>query len=128
MGYSPPNPSRATKIVATVLLGLAFAGLLLFFAGVGQDNSRLFGVPLGYQSPPQPPSDWSFVLASEADARGLKDWSIEPFEPGPRLGYTMAPRQAFYTAVLKGSDGKRVAVKMVAPEGGQWVVTEWRER
>lgn len=117
------------SVLITCLLGLGGAALLLFFAGVGKDNTTLLGAPMGYQSPPQPGnSDWGLTLAAACREHELEDAVVEPFTS--RLEFTMTPRRSYYRAWLTGTqDGRRMKVHVVltAPDQGEWVVTEWRE-
>lgn len=110
-----------SKQLIAVVLGLAGAGVLLVAMGAGRDNATF-----GYQSPPKPGGDWSHALAAACRANDLSESTIE----SARLQYTMAPRRCYYRAWLTGTRESRrikVRVELTAPDGGAWVLTEWRE-
>lgn len=113
-------------VVVTALLALAYAGLLFVVMGVGHNNTAVFGVPLGYQEAPKPDGDWSHALSVACRENNLNASMIE----SARLLFTMAPRRCYYRARLTGARGNqqiKVHVTLTAPDGGKWVLTEWRE-
>lgn len=115
-------------VVVTALLALAYAGLLFVVMGAGRENSQLFGIPTGHQTPPKPGADWWQALAAACRERGLSDVEQDFWET--KLEYTMAPRRSYYRTELTGmreSERVKVRVVLTAPDQGAWVVTEWRE-